>query len=117
MKVVVCGGRNFRSPAQVWRELELQHAELHITDLMQGGCPTGVDKFARDWAATRPHEIRRWVCKADWDKHGRAAGPIRNSRMVEWKPDVVIAFPGGAGTANMVKQAEAAGIPVRRVLQ
>ena len=44
MKMVVCGGRNFRSPAQVWRELDCLHAYLHFTDLMQGGCPTGVGR-------------------------------------------------------------------------
>lgn len=116
MKVVVCGSRSFPSPAQVWRELELLHVELKFTDLMQGGCPTGVDRFARDWAATR-REIRRWVCHAEWTKFGRSAGPIRNGRMVIWRPDVVIAFPGGDGTADMVEQAEKADIPVRRVLQ
>lgn len=116
MRVVVCGSRDFRSPAQVWREMELLHVELKITELMQGGCPTGVDKFARDWAATRPHEIKRWVCKAEWKKYGPPAGPIRNGRMVLWGPDLVIAFPGGDGTKNMIEQAEAACIPVRRVL-
>jgi hypothetical protein len=53
MKVVVCGGRYFRSPAQVFRDLDRLHAELHITDLMQRGCPTGLDCFAREWATTK----------------------------------------------------------------
>lgn len=110
MKVIVCGGRNFRSPAQVWRGLDEVHAERPITQLMQGGA-TGVDTFAKEWAATKP-EIIRYVCGADWEKHGRAAGPIRNKRMLEWGPDLVIAFPGGAGTANMVKQAKEAGFAV-----
>ena len=35
--------------------------------------------------------------------------------IVEGTPDLVIAFPGGRGTENMIKQAEAAGIPVRRI--
>lgn len=114
MRVIVCGGRDFPSPAQVWRELDRIHAERGITELMQGGA-NGVDQFAKEWAATKP-EIKRWVCKADWDKHRRSAGPIRNARMLEWKPDIVIAFPGGRGTANMVEQAEAANVTVIRVL-
>jgi hypothetical protein len=81
---------------------------------MQGGA-RGVDSFAREWATTK--HIGRWVCNAEWDKHGRSAGPRRNARMLEWKPDLVIAFPGGRGTADMVAKAEAAGISVRRVLQ
>jgi len=115
MKVVVCGGRNFRSPVLVFREFDRLHAELHFTDLMQGGCPTGVDCFARERATTKP-EIQRWVCRAEWDKYGPSAGPRRNARMVEWKPDVVIAFPGNRGTADMVEKAESDGIPVRQVL-
>lgn len=110
MKVIVCGGRNFRSPAQVFSELEYMHGIYKFTALMQGGA-TGVDTMARDWAAKHP-EIERYVCAADWKAHGRAAGPIRNAKMLEWKPDMVIAFAGGPGTANMVAQAKAAGVTV-----
>jgi RNA-splicing ligase RtcB len=73
----------------------------------------GVD--SPQWATTKP-EIQRWVCRAEWDKYGPSAGPRRNARMVEWKPDVVIAFPGNRGTADMVEKAESDGIPVRQVL-
>lgn len=110
MKVVVCGGRNFRSPAQVWRGLDDVHAERPITQLMHGGA-NGVDRFAREWAAKNP-AIKRYVCHAQWEKHGKQAGPIRNKSMVKWGPDLVIAFPGGRGTADMVRQAKAAGIAV-----
>jgi len=51
MKVIVCGGRDFKSQAQVWRELDRLHAEVGITELMQGGA-RGVDTFAAEWAAT-----------------------------------------------------------------
>lgn len=110
MKVIVCGGRSFRSPAQVWRGLDEIHSERPITQLMHGGA-NGVDRFAREWAAKKP-TIKRYVCHAQWDKHGRKAGPIRNKHMLNWKPDLVIAFPGGAGTADMVKQARSAGVIV-----
>jgi hypothetical protein len=47
---------------------------------------------------------------------GKAAGPIRNQRMIdEGKPDLVIAFPGGRGTADMVSRAKKAGIPVQEI--
>jgi hypothetical protein len=114
VRVVVCGGRNFRSPAQVFRALDRLHAEHRFTDLMQGGCPTGVDRFAKEWRQTKP-EIQGWTCEADWDRYGRSAGPRRNTRMAEWKPDLVIAFPGGDGTADMVRKARAAGIPVHEI--
>jgi hypothetical protein len=97
----------------VFRALDLIHAETPITELMQGGA-AGVDAFARDWAAT--NSVKRYVCRADWTTHGRAAGPIRNARMLEWKPDALIAFPGGPGTANMTMQAKAAGVRVIEAL-
>jgi hypothetical protein len=54
------------------------------------------------------------VYVAQWKKHGRAAGPIRNQRMLDkGKPDLVVAFPGGRGTADMIRRAERAGVPVR----
>jgi hypothetical protein len=52
---------------------------------------------------------------ADWRLHGRAAGPIRNTLMlVEGRPDLVVAFPGGQGTADMTKKALRAGVKVWR---
>ena len=53
---------------------------------------------------------------AEWKKHGKAAGPIRNRKMLQdGKPDLVLAFPGGRGTANMVELATDAGIRVMHV--
>ena len=109
MRVIVCGGRDYQSPAHVFRALDNFHAQTPIAELMQGGA-NGVDQFAKEWAAH--NHIKRFVCRADWEKYGKAAGPKRNARMLEWKPDAVIYFPGGIGTANMVRQAIGAGVPV-----
>lgn len=111
--MLVCGGRNFRSPAEFYREMDRLHERFGFTHIMHGGA-SGVDTFASEWAATKPG-IERYVCRPDWEKHGRAAGPMRNARMLEWKPDVVIAFPGGRGTADMVRKARAAGVDVIEV--
>ena len=52
---------------------------------------------------------------ADFQSHGAAAERLRNARMlVESKPDLVIAFPGGEGTADLVSRAKAAGVPVEQ---
>ena len=48
---------------------------------------------------------------ADWAKHGKAAGPIRNAEMLtEFLPDYIVAFPGGKGTADMLRKAEKARV-------
>jgi hypothetical protein len=53
------------------------------------------------------------VYPADWELHGKAAGPIRNEEMIRSGADLVIAFAGGRGTADRVARARRAGIPVR----
>lgn len=110
MKVLVCGGRRFNNRAFVWSRLDRLHADTPITALIQGGAQ-GVDALAREWVKTKAG-IQSYVCKADWGQHGWAAGPIRNARMLEWKPDLVIAFPGGRGTIDMIAKAKQAGVAV-----
>lgn len=84
-----------------------------ITTLIHGGAP-GADALAATWAIE--HDITCSTYVADWFKHGRAAGPIRNEAMlIEGRPDCVVAFPGGRGTADMVRRAKAAGVRVIEV--
>lgn len=117
MRVIVCGGRDFSNGALLNSTLDRLHAERMFTAFMQGGA-TGADRLAKFWARTKPElEGQRFECKADWDKHRKAAGPIRNRRMLEWKPDLVVAFPtGGPGTADMMQAARGAGVEVMEIL-
>ena len=111
MKVLVCGGSEFGD----WTLLRgtLDEVQPRITLVISGGA-RGADSFAIQWA--RQRGIACAVFMANWDHYGRAAGPVRNGWMVEFgKPDLVIAFPGGLGTANMIKQARQAGIPVKEI--
>ena len=52
-----------------------------------------------------------------YDQFGaRLAPPLRNQRMLdEGKPDLVVAFPGGGGTKDMVRRAVKAGVPIHEV--
>ena len=52
---------------------------------------------------------------ADWEKWDTAAGPKRNQMMLDQKPDIILAFPGGRGTADMIARAEQAGVEVVKV--
>ena len=52
---------------------------------------------------------------ANWSA-GKKGGPMRNAFMLsDSRPDVVAAFPGGNGTADMVRRAQAAGVTVRQI--
>lgn len=112
-RIIVCGGRDFERGDWVNGVLDM-HAEDHVIDaIIQGDCPTGADRLARRWAIANNHHLETFP--ADWRAHGKAAGPIRNQQMIdEGRPTMVFAFPGGRGTADMIRRAERAGIPVHR---
>lgn len=110
-RVLVCGGRDFSDGRRVREMLDwLPDVEC----IIEGGA-RGADMLAAGWAQAASG-VRLETYPADWKNHGRAAGPIRNRQMLaEGHPDLVIAFPGGRGTADMVEQAKAAGVPVIEV--
>lgn len=114
-RILVCGGRDYNNEDCVRAILDRAHYANQIVALMQGSA-TGADTLAAQWA--RDRDIAEIITfHADWAQHGKAAGPKRNQLMLDvGKPDLVIAFPGGKGTANMVKLARAAGVPVTTVL-
>jgi uncharacterized protein (DUF2336 family) len=111
MRVLVCGGRDFSDWFLLRDTLTAMHEATPFSLLIHGAAP-GADTLAETWAATKSVPTQRFV--AFWHTEGRAAGPIRNQRMLdEGKPELVVAFPGGKGTADMVARAEKAGVPVR----
>ncbi len=109
-RVLVCGGRDYNDLNVSWAALRF----LAPVEIIEGGA-RGADGMARGYSHNilgRPPK----TFKADWDKHGKAAGHIRNAQMLaEGKPDYVLAFPGGRGTEDMVSKAKAAKVPVIRV--
>lgn len=115
MRVIVCGSRNGCSPPLLERTLSgLFAAPALRPHVVISGGATGVDAQAIEWA--KAHGICPVTVDACWVPHGYSGGPIRNGRMLWFEPDLVLAFPGGRGTANMVKQAREQGVEVREVL-
>lgn len=113
MKALICGGRKFNDIKLACAELDRLRNELGFTNIIQGGA-TGADTIAMLWANNRG--VPNVTYPAQWKLHGKKAGPMRNTQMLEeGRPDVVIAFPGDKGTADMVGKAEAAGVKVVRV--
>lgn len=108
MRVLVCGGRDFDERKVVGRILAGLNSETPISLIISGGAP-GADRIAESWA--NHNRIALAVFPANWRFDGRAAGPIRNQRMIDHgKPDLVVAFPGGRGTQDMIAKAKAASI-------
>lgn len=113
MRVLVCGGRDYVDSSTVWGALDALRRKHDHLIVIQGGAH-GADQIAREWCMKR--QISFVTVEAEWEAHGLAAGPIRNQKMLDlYKPGIVMAFPGGRGTADMVRRAEAAGVPIERV--
>lgn len=99
--------------------LEVCFQESHGPLVVVHGGATGADAIANAWAFAQRaagREVYVECYPAEWAKYGKAAGPIRNQKMLmETSPDLVLAFPGGKGTADMVARAKCCEIPVRQV--
>lgn len=110
--ILVCGGRDYGDWDAVRDELD-RHVyrvsnglpyQWDLVKIVQGGA-SGADQLARRWANLRAVECVTY--EADWDRHGRAAGPLRNQRMLDKEiPDLVLAFPGGRGTKDMISRSK-----------
>lgn len=111
MRVLVCGGRDFDKYGEVAFCLDI--LGLRETDEIIHGGATGADACAGNYARMRG--IPCTTVRANWARHGRRAGPLRNVEMLDMNPDLVVAFPGGRGTAHMVSIAKARGTPVIEV--
>jgi len=110
MKVLVCGGRHYKNQHTVDAVLNSLHEKTPISVIIQGGAK-GADALAKRWAIE--HDIIFDTYYADWNRYGPAAGPFRNREMLETsQPDMVVAFPGGTGTAHMITITKKYNIPL-----
>ena len=112
MKIMVTGSRNHADERLICEALDsLVGYWGGDVVLVEGGAP-GADYLATCWATDRCYALHTFP--ADWDRFGKAAGPMRNQQMVDEKPDVVAAFPlpDSRGTWDAVRRAREAGIRV-----
>jgi len=109
MRILVCGSQEYNDRETIKKEL----VKRNVIHVINGGA-RGADALAVSIA--RELKVGWETHMADWGIFGKAAGPIRNKRMLDrGKPDIVLAFFAGKrtpGTQNMVKQAKKAGVPV-----
>jgi hypothetical protein len=113
-RILVCGGREYNDYDKF---KEVMNNILPWFDpefcIIQGGA-RGADRLAMGWAFFQGCPMIEM--RANWDYYRNHAGVIRNTWMIKYAmPDLVVAFPGGTGTANMIKQARAASIDVFEV--
>ncbi len=120
--VLVCGGRAITGAvkASLLQCLDTVHSKTPIAKVVHGACPNpneayrySADLVGQYWALGNGVEVVGYP--ADWQRYGRSAGPKRNTQMLDMERiDLVVAAPGGTGTADMCRQAKARGVRVLR---
>ena len=122
IKIIIAGPRDFNNQSFVFSALDmvfsrlikspektnniLEINNLENIEIVEGGA-TGIDSLAKSYAISKNFKYKEFP--ADWNKYGRAAGPIRNKQMAEYS-DILIAFRyvdnPSRGTENMINQAK-----------
>lgn len=134
--VAVSGGRDVQPTQDEIARLSRALYRRRVRVVRLGACPTGVDAAIQAWAEALPADLERgrgWVWEqwqADWNRHGNAAGPMRNRAMLEGDgmlcggvftvgglvskgpASALIHWPGGKGTASAVTEAKRLGVRV-----
>lgn len=126
MRILVCGGRDYKDKDFVYKTLYNICDEFNLwsdpdeygnklpspVTIIHGNA-NGADSLAGNWAVINWTGLE--VYDAEWIKYGKRAGYLRNVEMLEEsKPDLVVAFPGGKGTQMMIDLAKEKGIEVRQ---
>jgi hypothetical protein len=113
MKMIVCGGRDYELSSDDFEWLALWIEHYGVTEVIHGAC-RGVDRDAGGFAMGLGITVTIFPA----EKYGKwpGCGPIRNQAMADYcEPgDVCAVFPGGKGTASMMKKAEARGLRILR---
>lgn len=127
MRVLVCGGRDYSDRDHFFSEMDRLNQQYGPFTVVIHGAASGADKLAGLWGEQRSKMVVPYPAKWDdlsqpdavikYTKTGKPydarAGFRRNTRMlIEGKPDLVIAYPGGQGTMDMVNQSNKAGVRV-----
>lgn len=106
MKVIIAGCRDFNDYAHVCQAIK--ESEFDITELVSGGA-SGVDRLGERYA--KEIKIPLKLFPADWTKHGKKAGPIRNAEMANYSDALIAVWDGcSKGTGNMIDQAKQKGL-------
>lgn len=112
---LICGGRDFADQAMFDSAmLDLMGLYGCPAKVVHGDCRTGADQMADAWGKRLAIDVI--PVPALWYLYGKGAGPIRNQLMLDkHTPRLVVAFPGGKGTADMVAKARAANVDVAEI--
>ena len=114
-RVLVCGSRHYDDEEKIFHVLDAYLARIGPQMFLINGGATGADDIARRWAVDR--KVDHVTLYAKWNLEHKAAGPIRNGRMLRLKPKICLAFTPdlqkSRGTKDMVTKSTKAGVKVK----
>jgi hypothetical protein len=112
-KVIIAGGRDYN---------DYQYLEYMCEEILQGrfnieivsGGANGADKLGEQFALENSYPVTRFP--ADWNLHGKKAGPLRNIQMAEYADELIAFWDGKSkGTKHMIDEATRQGLIVNVV--
>jgi hypothetical protein len=110
VRIIVTGSRSHCDVQLVERELDKLHRRASINVIIHGCCGAQAGAIEH-WARLNGLSVVRY--SPNWERFGHRGESLRNSFMLEdSRPDLVVAFPGGHGTADLVLRARTVGIAV-----
>jgi hypothetical protein len=111
MKVIIAGSRTIKDSAHLMVALNLaKEMGIEITEVVSGGA-AGADRLGEAYAVGKGLPIKKFL--PDWNKHGRAAGPIRNKEMVKYADALIALWDGhSTGTSTTIMYAQDKGIKI-----
>lgn len=109
-RIIIAGSRTFNNYEYVKKILDMVIGHIDKAIILSGSA-RGVDKLGEQYAKEKGYRI--WMHEADWDNHGKSAGPIRNSQMVTQATQAIFFWDGKSkGTRDCINKAFKKGIPV-----
>ena len=112
MKVIIAGSRDIIDFWKIVPFIKEGFEQLNIENAPQivSGCANGMDKIGESLAEFCGYDLKKFP--ADWNKHGKAAGPIRNKQMAEYADAAIVIHNGSRGSLNMIEQMKKLNKPV-----
>jgi len=108
MKTIIAGSRKIDNINYLYKAI--QESNFNITEVVSGDCK-GVDQLGIKYANV--HKLKISCFPADWDKHQKAAGPLRNTQMANYADALIAIWDGySVGTIDMIRKARQRGLEV-----